>query len=155
TGWTHGTSSPSARRVFGITTRSRAFCPLVFSPRDTKSHTSIGPLPCTVITCYCQPIVSHLLLPSWHTRRSRGFLQCRLRRTRVGGPEKTRPALRAPVGRPADLHEELLRHYLAVLDFVSADPVELDAPASLHRDVHCQGEGDGVAGDQGRRGIAA
>src|SRR5215469_16947313 len=53
-----------------------------------------------------------------------------------------------------ELHEKLLRHDLAVLDFVSADLLELDAAASLHRDIHCQCEGNGVAGDQ-RRGSAA
>ena len=83
-------------------------------------------------------------------RRFRGDLQRAQDANACGPGKKARPVRRAVVGRLVELHEKLLRHYLAVFDFVGADLLELDAPASLHRDIHCQCEGDGVAGDQRR-----
>src|SRR5258708_2929236 len=50
--------------------------------------------------------------------------------------------------RRRELHEELLGYDLAVLDFVSTDFLELHPATAFHRDIHREGEGDGIAGDE-------
>src|SRR5262252_8793245 len=74
---------------------------------------------------------------------------------RRGGPGNPGPLVARWSAQSGALHEKLLRHYLAVFDFVSADLLELDPAASLHRDIHCQREGNRVAGDQGCGSAAA